>query len=75
MAPLDDPDVRLPAVLRDPPVSSHGEPVGMERPAEDLERQVGDPRTPKAHSHAPAPFLRMACISCCSGRTITGSIL
>ena len=44
VAPLDDPDVGLPAVLGDPAMLADREPVGMDRPAEDLERQVGDPR-------------------------------
>ncbi len=60
--PLDDPDVGLPAVLRDPAMRPHGEPVGVDRPAEDLEGQVGDPRPPEAHPHArnSLPLSRLA---------------
>ena len=39
---FDDPDVGFPAVAPDPAMSPNGEPVGVDRPTENLEGQVGD---------------------------------
>ncbi len=57
MPALDDPQVGPPAAVLDPAERLGGEPVGMHGTAEDLERQVGDPRSPGAHTHeCPGPF-------------------
>ena len=52
MAPIDDPEVRLPPKLLNAPELPRREPVGMERAIEHLERQVGDSRSPGANTHA-----------------------
>ncbi len=45
-------EVRLPSHLLDAPELPRREPVGMKRAIEHLERQVGDPRSPEANTHA-----------------------
>ena len=57
MAALDDPEVGRPALVLDPTERPGGEPFGMQGAMEDLERQVGDPRSPGTHTHISAgPF-------------------
>src|SRR5271166_4057983 len=52
MAAINDPEVRLPPSLLDPPELPRREPVGMERAIEHLERLVGDSRSPGSNTHA-----------------------
>ena len=51
VAPLDDPQVGRPAAVLDAAECPGREPVGMQGTAEDVEGQVGDPRSPGAHTH------------------------
>src|SRR5262249_17730088 len=56
MPPFDDPQIGFPTRLFDAAEDAGAEPLGMQPAVINLERQVGDPRSPEPPSHSQFPF-------------------